>query len=182
LKRVCIVGCSGSGKTTLGRVLAARLGGEAIDLDELVWEPGWHKVPDQEFCRRLEEALEAPCWVTSGNYSNAQHIYLKHADVMLWLDYSFTVVFYRILIRTWRRTILRESCCNGNFESIRRTFSRDSIVWWMITSFHRRRRQYEQVFSAGIEGVEIVRHRSPRETRRWLNQLNVAPQTVPNSP
>jgi hypothetical protein len=58
----------------------------------------------------------------------------------------------------------------GNRESLRKLLSRDSIVWWAITSFRRRRRQYGELFQSET-GKLLVRLGSDAEVRRWLNDL-----------
>jgi hypothetical protein len=179
VQRVCILGTSGSGKTTLGRELARRMGAASIDLDDLHWAPGWTEVPDEEFRHKLLEALESPSWVTSGNYASVQELYMTHADTMIWLDYSFAVVFGRILKRTFRRVVFREVCCNGNYESWRTTFSRDSIILWVFRTYLKRKRKYGELFSSPErEGVRMIRFRSPHEAQAWLDQVKAAPLGV----
>jgi adenylate kinase family enzyme len=43
--RIVIVGTTGSGKSTLAEQLAARLGGDFVDLDALNWGPSWTPAP-----------------------------------------------------------------------------------------------------------------------------------------
>ena len=47
--------------------------------------------------------------------------------------------------RTFGRMFTREEMWAGNRESSRIVFSRNSIVWWVITSFGRRRRRYRKI-------------------------------------
>ena len=49
--------------------------------------------------------------------------------------------------RTIRRVLTQEELYSGNRESLRMAFlSRESILWWVITTFHRRRKRYRQLF------------------------------------
>lgn len=172
MRKIAIIGSTGSGKTTLGRHLAATLGAVSIDLDELNWESGWEQVSQQVFEARLDEALQASKWVTSGNYSRIQEKYLQPADTLIWLDYSFRITLGRLLIRTARRIVLREKCCNGNVETWRLAFSRDSVVLWLFQTYKRRRKQNESLFRAdSYPHLTKLRFRSPRETQRWLDSL-----------
>ena len=172
MRRICIIGTSSSGKTTLGRETARRLGAVSIDLDDLHWEPNWTEVPDEEFRRRLLEAMTAPSWVISGNYSAVQEIYMAEADTLVWLDFSFPVVMGRALRRTFRRVVFRQMCCNGNYETWRTTFSRDSILLWVLKTYRRRRRQYAPRFAEPErDGMKFVRLRSPREAKAWLESV-----------
>lgn len=174
MRRICVLGTSASGKTTLARELAGRIGAVAIDLDELHWAPGWTEIPDEEFRRKLIHALEATSWVTSGNYSSVQELYMTGADTLIWLDYSFSVVFGRVLKRTFRRVVFREVCCNGNYESWRTTFSRDSIILWVLRTYWKRRRKYGEMFSVPErDGAQLIRFRTPRQAREWLDKVSV---------
>jgi hypothetical protein len=104
---------------------------------------------------------------------------MTHADTMIWLDYSFAVVFGRILKRTFRRVVFREVCCNGNYESWRTTFSRDSIILWVFRTYLKRKRKYGELFSSPErEGVRMIRFRSPHEAQAWLDQVKAAPLGV----
>jgi adenylate kinase family enzyme len=172
VQKVAIIGSSGAGKTTLGRALSARINAASVDLDELNWEPGWTNVSHAEFDARLQEALKAPRWVVSGNYRRVQETYLTRADTLIWLDYSFPVVLWRICARTFRRNVFREPCCNGNFESLSRTLSRDSVVLWLFKTHALRQRQSLRLFEPDVyEHLHKLRFRTPRQTQKWLDSL-----------
>ncbi|RYG68219.1 adenylate kinase [bacterium] len=172
MKRVAIIGVSSSGKTTLGKNLSRKLGAASVDLDDLHWEPNWKAANDLEFARRIEAALQPEAWVVSGNYTRVQNLYLDAADTLIWLDYSFPVVLKRVLSRTFRRVIKREMCCNGNYESLSGTFSRDSIVLWVFQTYKKRRRTAEVIFQPeNLSHLKKLRFRSPRETQKWLDSL-----------
>jgi len=177
VRRICILGTSGSGKTTLGREAARRLGIVSIDIDELNWEPGWISVPEDELRVRLEQAMEAPAWVTSGNYNRLQEIHIVRADTLVWLDYSLPVILGRMLRRTLRRVVFKEACCNGNYETWAGTFSRESVVLWLLKTYRKRREQCTEMFAnPEFSHLNCIRHRSPRETRKWLEELDALPK------
>src|SRR5262249_35041516 len=96
----------------------------------------------------------------------------QRANCLIWLDYSFPVIFRRLIARTWRRIVAAEKCCNGNRESFWRTFSRDSILWWAITTYSRRRREYAPLLEVQARaGKSVFVHTRPIETDAWLRQL-----------
>lgn len=85
---------------------------------------------------------EQPQWVISGNYGSVREHLWPHAEVIVWLNYSFPTVLYRVLKRSLTRAFKREVLRNGNRESLRKSFlSKDSIILWVITTYHRRRQQ-----------------------------------------
>ena len=168
-----MVGTSGSGKTTLARTLADRLGYEHIELDALHWQADWQETPRELFRARVAEVVSGPRWVTDGNYSKVRDIVWARADTVVWLDYPFPVIMWRIWWRTLRRTLLRENLWNGNRESFRNNFfSRNSVLWWAITTYGRRRREYPELLARPeYAHLQTVHLRSPRQTRAWLERM-----------
>ena len=77
----------------------------------------------------------------------------------------------RVLRRTLRRAMLRTPLFAGNRESLRMTFfSRDSILLWAWTSYRRNQETYRQIRDGGeFPRLTWVEHRTPQETRDWLN-------------
>ena len=45
MERVVVIGNSGGGKSVLARQLAAKLNLPCIEVDSILWKPGWHLVP-----------------------------------------------------------------------------------------------------------------------------------------
>ena len=87
MQRVSVVGTSGSGKSTLGAALAKRLGTEFLELDSVFHQPGWVPLPDEEFRRRVGDAVAGERWVVDGNYSSkVRDIVWARADTVVWLD------------------------------------------------------------------------------------------------
>ncbi len=173
MRRVVVVGTSGSGKTTLARQLAAQLNCPHVELDALYWLPGWDEAPDDLFRERALAALVGDCWTTDGNYSKVRDIVWGRADTVVWLDYSFPLVFWRIFKRTvWRGISRQELWGTGNRENLLRMFTRDSMLWWVIRTYRRRRREYPALFrQPQFAHLNIVILRSPRDMQRWLERL-----------
>lgn len=176
MNRVWILGASGSGKSTLARELSEKLGARCVDLDELHWRPNWQKAPNDEFLSSVERALDET-WVVAGNYTRIQALFLSRADTLIWLDYPLALVLWRQLRRTVRRVARREPCCNGNFESLRRTLSRDSVVLWLLSTFRNRRCQgWATKRRARLSKMRFVHFRHPRQCDEWLRAIK---QTEP---
>lgn len=178
-KHIRVVGTSGSGKTTLARQLAKRLGVPHIELDALHWGPGWQMADPDQFRERITQAASGESWVMDGNYSSGavRAIPWSAVDTLVFLDYSLPVILRRIVVRTVRRAITGVELWNGNRESWREMFSRDSIILWSLTTYRRRRRQYRMLLSnPEVAHLTIVHLRSPREAERWLQ--TVAPRSA----
>jgi adenylate kinase family enzyme len=175
MNRISVVGTSGSGKTTFAGKLSQILRVPHVELDALNWESDWRTAPPDVFRSRVRDAINADRWVVDGNYSKiARDLVWERADTVVWLNYSFLVTLYRAVSRTFRRVVTGEECCNGNRESLRIAFSRDSIILWVLQTYHRRRAEYPSLLAAMEQrGAQIIRLHSPSEADRWLAQLKL---------
>ena len=175
-----VVGSTGTGKTTFARELAAILGVPHVELDALAWGPRWTLAETDVFVARVRDAISGDAWVVDGNYGGrgAGQLIWPRADTIVWLDFSLGVIYRRL----WRRTIERIRDRNelwpgtGNRESIRGAFlSRDSLFWWALKTYRRRRRNYARLFaSPETADTRRFRFRRPVEADAWLRALREA--------
>ena len=171
MKRIWIVGESGSGKTTLARDLSQILNARFVDLDETYWRPNWQVAPPDEFRADVERRLSEPRWVVAGNYAKTQAEFLPLADTIIWLDYPLPFVLARLLKRTLRRVSEHEPCSNWNFETLALTFSRESILLWLLRTFNRsRRRGWQLKRRSRLNRTRFLHFRHPRDCDRWLRK------------
>ena len=175
MRRIAVVGSTGAGKTTMARALCRRLGVPHVELDALHWEPHWTEAQDDVFRARLAAALDeadasADGWTTDGNYKQVRPLLWARADTVVWLDYPLPVILNRLLRRTVRRTLTQEELWSGNRERlVGAFFTRDSILWWAITTYQRRRRDYPVLLARPEHAhLRVVHLRAPREADRWL--------------
>jgi adenylate kinase family enzyme len=169
-RRINVIGTTGSGKTRTAEQIAPRVGLPHIELDALNWDPNWTEVPLDVFRQRVAQALAGDAWVVDGNYSKARDLIWNRVELVVWLDYSLPRILWQLLWRTLRRTLLREELWSGNRERfLNQFFSRDSLFWWALTTYHSRRAKYQAVFAQPQEhNFAMVRLASPQATRRWL--------------
>ena len=173
LHRVAVIGTSSSGKTVFAGRLAQLLGVPHIEMDELNWLPGWEMRPLDEFRDLVAQAASGEKWVIDGNYGKVRDLIWGRATHLVWLNYSFPVVFFRALRRTFLRVITREELYSGNRETLwQAIFDREAIPWWVIRTYGRRRREYPRLFAQQSYGqLEMIELRSPREADSWLEGL-----------
>jgi adenylate kinase family enzyme len=178
MARVVVIGTSCVGKTTFARSLARVLSFPHVELDALFWQPNWVPRPPEEFCALTARALAQGCWVTDGNYGVVRDLVWSRATTVIWLNYVFPLVLWRALTRTVLRVLTQEELFSGNRESLRMAFfSRESILWWVLTTFHRRRKQYRQLFETGTSPQLVyVELRNPSEARHFLAGLETTVQ------
>ncbi len=172
--RMVIVGTSGSGKTTLAAQVAAKLAIPHVEIDALHWGPNWTETPKDELQAKLFAATAGPSWVVDGNYSKTRPVLWPRANTIVWLDYTLPVLLRRILRRTVGRVFLRQELWSGNREGFRQAFfSRDSIIYWVLTTYKRRRVEYPILFAQPENAhLTLIRHRTPGETRAWVKELS----------
>lgn len=156
MQRVAVIGSSCAGKTTFARALAARLHCPHIELDAIHWGPNWTEKPRDVVRREVEHLTQAESWVSCGNYSFLRDVVWTRADTIVWLNYSFPVVWLRALRRTVVRSLQREELWSGNRESLSRAlFSRDSILLWILKTYRSRRRENHRL----LDSPEYAHHR-----------------------
>ena len=173
MERLVIIGSSCSGKTAMARRVAEILQVPHIELDAIHWLPDWKERADNEFRELVSSAVAADRWVVDGNYTLAQDIVWPRATKIVWLNYSFPVVFWRAFRRTLIRSVGRQTIFSENKETLRRSFfSRESILWWVITTYRRRRNQFRAIFDGeDFPGMEFIELHNQRDTNQFLNTL-----------
>lgn len=176
LRRVIVLGTSGSGKTTFARKLSKLLGAKYIELDAINWLANWQERDPDEFKRLVDQETRSGEWVLDGNYSRVREMTWRRATALIWLNYPFSINFYRSVSRTVRRVISREVLYSGNRESFRQSFlSRDSIIFWVLKTYRRRRRQYSELLQQDEwRDKEIFVFTRPREAEDFLGQVKKA--------
>ncbi len=173
-RRISVIGTTGSGKTTIAQELSHRLDIPHIELDALNWQENWTETPNEIFRQRVASVVQAERWIVDGNYSRCRDLVWVRADTVVYLDYSFWRIFWQLLRRTFRRSFQKVELWNGNREHLPKAFfSKDSILLWMLTTFHRRRRQYAALFQkTQYAHLKVVHLTDPQMTAKWLENIN----------
>lgn len=173
-RRIAVIGTTGTGKTTLARSLAQKHGLTHIELDSLFWQPGWKPIEMGEFRSLVADAVEADRWVSDGNYRGVRDIVWSQADIILWLDYSLLLVFWRLFKRNIKQIIERQVLWGTNQVTIRNAFfCRDSLFFWAAQTYRRRRREYPELFQMKeYRHIKVFHFTSPRMTDDWFERVS----------
>lgn len=172
-KRIVVIGTTSSGKSTLANSLAKKIGADCIDLDYLHWEPNWTEAPDEVFRERVEKAVSVESWVVAGNYHVVRDLIWPKAQVIIWLDYPFQVVFWRLLKRTTKRVLFKEKLFSDNVENFWtqiQFWSQDSLFNWLFKTYWRRKRETPLLLSQPENGhLKLIHLKTPKEADEFLN-------------
>jgi adenylate kinase family enzyme len=167
-QRILILGPSGAGKSTLARRIGARLGLPVVYLDVINWNPGWVQTGREKFRERVAEEAARDAWVMDGNYTRDIDLRLPRAQAVIWLDLPRYIYFPRAVwrsIRNYGRE--RDDLGPGCPEKFDPSFFRD-WVWTYPTRSRARHAQLMASLPAGVRGVVL---RSPREVKRFEDDL-----------
>lgn len=170
-RRILLYGVTGSGKTTLARQVAEATGLPMVSVDDEVgWLPGWVERPEKDQRRLAQDIVPREAWVMDTAYGKWRDVVLPRAELVVGLDYPRWLSYGRLLRRTAGRIATRRPICNGNTETLGRALARDSILWWHVRSFGRKRERMRS-WAADPDGPALVLLRTPRETQDWLATL-----------
>ncbi len=170
-QRILIVGPSGSGKTTLGHQLGQIHALPSVDLDDLHWLPNWQTRPHTELRAAVAAVVAQEAWLISGNYNMLQDLTWPRAQLIIWLDLSLPLTLGRVIRRCLTRSLLKEPCCNGNYESLRMTFlSKESLLLWVLQTHAKIRLRYAERAEAG-SGPPVLRLSQPAAVEIFFRQL-----------
>lgn len=167
--RITVFGLPGTGKTTLAHRLGELWELPVHELDDVLFTKDG-ALPLPEFRAAVGSLTTAPAWIVEGNYSKLRDVTWDRSELVIWLDYRLPVTLKRVTQRNLRRLSGRESTTrpltwNAAF------FSRRSIFSNALRKYLRNRDKYlKQIEQTAASGVRVLRFRSPRQTRRWLNQ------------
>ncbi len=169
--KVLVVGTSGSGKSTLARRLSKELKLRDIELDALFRKENWQQSDQQEFRQKIQDALAGDSgFVIHGNYGKVRDLTWGNAEFVIWLDYSRSLVMWRVLKRSLLRILKNEVLWAGNKESFKKTFlSQDSIILWSWKTYELRRQQYAELMtSAEYSHIKVLRFNQPSQVGNFL--------------
>jgi len=176
LVKVRIIGTSGSGKSRLAQRAAAELGVARLELDAVFWDAEWTlRDPDEARGLVTDFIVTHPeGWVMDGNWTSRIGGALDppHApDVTVWIDHSRLRTLARVVKRTLRRGILRESLWHGNRERPLTWLKRDPDQNIIVYSWTQHPIARAALEARMADGEPIVRLRGQRAVDAWVRAL-----------
>ncbi len=166
-QRVLVVGCPGGGKSTLSVELGQRLDLPVVHLDQLHWQPGWEKLPKQQWLATVRELIDEPRWLLDGNYRGSMALRMERCDAVLFLDLPRWLCVYGVL----RRFALGRLAPRAGMPDD----CREQLTWSFLKFVWRYPKddvpRVEALLEALPPSVEVVRIRSRAELRVLLGAL-----------
>ena len=173
--KINIIGTSGSGKSTFSKQIAQKLNIPHIELDALFWKENWTPSSDQEFFTKIEKAINCENWVLDGNYDRTQDLKWEKVDKIIFLDLPFYLILFRIIKRSFIRSLTRKILWAGNQENIfKHLLTKDSLILWVIKTFQKNRREYSFLENSNeIPNINFIRLKSKRQLKAFYESLKL---------
>ncbi|MDQ0710011.1 adenylate kinase family enzyme [Arthrobacter woluwensis] len=179
-RRILIYGVAGTGKSTAAARLSRITGipWHSSD-DEIGWLPAseapWANRTDEDMRAIAEDIVACDEWILDSAYRQFRDAALARVELVVGLDYSRLFSFGRLVRRTFLRVKDRTPACNGNIETLRQTFSNDSILLWHFRSFPGKRARIH-AWADDPSAPPVLVFRKAAELDRWL-EAQAAPSS-----
>ena len=172
-QKIIITGTTCTGKTTLGNKISKELSLFQVDLDEYYFLPNWKEKKKNEFVQDVLNALkDRQNWLVTGSYQSLLKDSLwQEASTIVWLDYSLLVILGRYFKRTFRRVVFKEKCCGENYETLGRTFSKQSLFLWIFKSYWRRKERMNHWREGEFSSKNWIVLTQPKQAKNILSKL-----------
>lgn len=170
LRRIAVIGCSGAGKSTFASKVAVALNLPVIEADPFFWEAGWKPAEPQIAAQRISDAVAGDEWVIDGIFGGTGDPVWSRADTVLWLDYPFSLILYRVCRRNLGLLISQKPFWSGNRMTAGYAWSG---IHHAVRSYARKRRRYRAELP-NLTRATVVRFARPADAERWLSSLRAA--------
>jgi adenylate kinase family enzyme len=166
-RKILVYGATGSGKSTMAQALGPLVGIPVTSVDDICWSPGWVQMPPEEQIAHFDALTRTDAWLLDSAYGPWRELAYQRADVVVALDYARLTSLSRLVRRTRARIVDQQEICNGNHESWRTLFARDSLLVWHTRSWRKKRREM-RAWEAAASGPPVIRLRRPAHARTFL--------------
>ena len=172
-RKIIITGTTCTGKTTLGKKISQEFNIPQIDLDDLHFLPNWIEKENDVFVNDVNlEIAKHQEWIVTGSYQSVlKESVWQQAHLIVWLDYPLHLILRRYFIRTFKRVFLKEKCCGENYETLGRTFSKESLFLWIFKSYWVRKKRNNKWIKEDFSHKKWMILKSPKKVNKLREVL-----------
>jgi len=171
MHRLAIIGNAGGGKSMLARKLGESLDLPVYQFDDLQWRPGWERTPDDEIHATHTEWIAKPRWIIDG-WGNWEILQARFdaADTIVFVDFPIAVHYWWAAKRQIKAAFNRNSGWPPEGCAALPVTGRLFKLMWRI---HKETRpQLIELIDRYTRDIQIVRLKSPREIRSFLEEID----------
>lgn len=163
MDRVLIIGFSGTGKSTFARHLSAILKLPLHHLDQVFWKDNWIEQDPHVVENEIQHIISGEQWIVEGYIEPLSRERIRRADVVVYLDFSGALVFWRG-IKRWlqHRDVSRPEMPYHNTDTLGPRFLKSML-------YREERPEIERALLGSED--KIVRLRNPRYAEQYLLRL-----------
>jgi adenylate kinase family enzyme len=130
MRRVVVIGNSGGGKSTVARRLATQLACPCVDIDSLVWQPGWRLAPAETYNAEHARLTAQERWIIDGlgRQESIPQRLSRSTDIVL-IDMPLWMHFWLAAERQLRWAAGRLECPPAGIAQMPRTEVLFRTIW-----------------------------------------------------
>ncbi len=167
LQRAVVVGCCGAGKSTFSAELARRLGVPHVERDAL------GELGSDAYRGAVAAIVRAERWVFDGPPYFVDDLVYPAAQSVIWLDYSRTLVLWRAVRRSLRRTFAPPEPGEKRGWRLRQWIAPGGPCF-AGSVYAGRRREFRQLQHRPEAVGKVLRFGGPAAAQAWLASLEAA--------
>lgn len=165
MTRYLVIGSSGSGKSILARKVYNKCSIPYYDTDALYWGGDWKLRSDEQVIESLP--WDSKSWIIDGNFVDYREQAWSKADEIIWLNMPALHVFWRVIRRNIRWTILEASPWTGRKMPLKIALGG---IRHAISQFYRHKKSFPG-FLKEFEGKKVYILKSQAECNNWIETI-----------
>lgn len=165
MTRIIIIGNGGTGKSTLGEKLGNILNLKVTHLDKMTFKPGWIRVDEGEFIKKLSEIISGRDWIVEGwSYHSTLRMRLDASTIIIYLKYSIYVCYWNAFLRHLKYFCRQNPYDPPDSPILKKTNKMVKAIWKVY-------KEYEPELQGMLKDLEDKKRILVFENRKELNKF-----------
>lgn len=131
-----IIGSPGAGKSYLSLKIFNKYNIDYYELDNIYWLKNWQRQDNDTFRKKVTDIMTNDSWIIDGYYEQVKDIIEEEKPFVVIVKKNILVLLFRVIIRSFKRIILKKKVCGENFENISFLFSKEGMIQYTIQQSH----------------------------------------------